>query len=75
MTRLTAPLTRTSAILAVTSLLLLVSMKSSLIVWLNDLPSSAFVSTLIDLVQTLPDFGLGDLFETWRQRFLDWLRN
>lgn len=75
MTRLTAPLTRTSAILAFTSLLLLVSMKSSLIVWLNDLPSSAFASTLIDLVQTLPDFGLGDLFETWRQRFLDWLRN
>ena len=75
MTRLTSPLTRTSAILAFTSLLLLVSMKSSLIVWLNDLPSSAFVSTLIDLVQTLPDFGLGDLFETWRQRFLDWLRN
>jgi len=72
---LTAPLPRVSALLAVTSLLLLIAMKSSLIVWLNDLPTSAFVSALLDLMQLLPDFGLGDLFETMRQRFLDWLRN
>jgi len=72
---LTAPLPRVSALLAVTSLLLLIAMKSSLIVWLNDLPTSAFVSALIDLMPLLPDFGLGDLFEAMRQRFLDWLRN
>ena len=72
---LTAPLPRVSALLAVTSLLLLIAMKSSLVVWLNDLPTSAIVSALIDALQAVPDFGLGDLYESLRQRFLDWLRN
>ena len=72
---LTAPLPRVSVLLALTSLLLLVAMKSSLIIWLNDLPTSAFVSALIEIMQLLPDFGFGDLFESLRQRFLDWLRN
>ena len=70
-----APLPRSSALLALTSLILLVAMKSSLMVWLNDLPSSAFVSTLIDMLQLIPGFGLSDAFETLRQNFLQWLRN
>jgi hypothetical protein len=70
-----APLPRSSALLALTSLILLVAMKSSLMVWLNDLPSSAFVSALIDMLQLIPDFGLSDAFEMLRQNFLQWLRN
>ena len=72
---LTAPLPRASVILALTSAVLLFAMKSSLILWLNDLPTSAIVSALIDALHTVPDFGLGDLYEALRQRFLDWLRN
>ena len=72
---LTAPLPRASVILALTSAVLLFAMKSSLILWLNDLPTSAIVSALIDALQAVPDFGLGDLYEALRQRFLDWLRN
>ena len=72
---LAAPLPRSSALLALTSLILLVAMKSSLMVWLNDLPSSAFVSALIDMLQLIPDLGLSDAFETLRQNFLQWLRN
>jgi hypothetical protein len=70
-----APLPRSSALLALTSVILLVAMKSSLTVWLNDLPSSAVVSALIDVLQLIPDFGLSDAFETLRQNFLQWLRN
>jgi len=72
---LTAPLPRASVILALTSAVLLFAMKSSLILWLNDLPTSAIVSALIDALLSVPDFGLGDLYEALRQRFLDWLRN
>ena len=72
---LTAPLPRASVILALTSAVLLFAMKSSLILWLNDLPTSAIVSALIDALLSVPDFGLGDLYESLRQRFLDWLRN
>jgi hypothetical protein len=70
----TAPLPRTSLLLAFTSALLLITMKSSLIIWLNDLPMNVFISALIDLLQWMPDFGIGEVFETLRQRFLDWLR-
>lgn len=70
-----APLPRSSALLALTSVILLVAMKSSLTVWLNDLPSSAVVSALIDVLQLIPDFGLSDAFETLRNNFLQWLRN
>ena len=69
-----SPLARSYALLALTSLFLLVAMKGSLASWLSDLPPHAVTQAAQAALEFIPDFGQTDVYEGLRQRFLDAVR-
>jgi hypothetical protein len=66
-----SPLARSYALLALTSLFLLVALKAPLASWLSDLPPHALTKATQAALEVVPDFGLSEIYGSLRQRFLD----
>ncbi len=69
-----SPLARSYALLALTSLFLLVAMKAPLSSWLSDLPPHALTQAAQVALEAIPNFGQTEIYESLRQRFLDAVR-